>query len=371
MLRVLHYVGKMDRGGMETLIMNIYRNIDRSKIQFDFAIHGDRNGDFEDEILELGGKFYRFPIMRKNPITYRYAWRKFWKEHANVYTAFHFHTNSLANIIAFEEAFRSGVRMRIVHSHSSSSNKGKLQSTNIFLHKLHRNRIKRIATNLFACSNEASQWLFGGNKLGDKRVLLLKNGVDVNRFKFNQAIRDQMRLNLGLQEKKVIGHIGSFINVKNHEFLLDIIDNAHKKNPNIRAIFIGDGLLRTHLTTIVKSRKLESIVQFLGVRKDVSNLLSAMDLFIFPSLYEGLPVSLVEVQANGLPALVSDSITNNVKINNNIEYISLHKGTEYWSQRALIRLESDKHSTDVQSLIEAGFDISDTVDEYVNILQSK
>jgi glycosyltransferase involved in cell wall biosynthesis len=360
----------MDRGGMETLIMNIYRTVDRTKVQFDFAVHGNRNGDYESEIYELGGRFYRFPAMRKNPVAYRNAWRRFWQVHSNEFTVFHFHTNSLANIIAFKEAYEAGVMVRLVHSHSSSANKGKLQILNNYLHKLHQKKIAEMATSLIACSDEAADWLYGGKRIGRHTVTILKNGVDVKQFAFNQETRNVLRKQLGLKGKKVIGHVGSFIAVKNHEFLLDIIDKAYKIDNRISAILVGSGELKEQIMIIAKERHLENVIQFLGVRGDISNLLSAMDLFILPSVYEGLPVSLVEVQANGLPALVSDTVTKNIKVNDNIEYLSLNKGTTYWAERAVTLLNTQKHSFNTKPIVDSGFDIRDTVDIYVSILQS-
>lgn len=368
MIRVLHYVGKMDRGGMETLIMNLYRNINRSQVQFDFAIHGDRNGDFEAEILNMGGRFYQFPHMRKNPIEYRKSWRKFWNENGNRYKVFHMHTNSLANIIAMEEAERADIKIRIIHSHSSFANKGRLQYLNNFLHKINQKKIINIATHLIACSDKAATWMFGGMQLGEKKVILLNNGVDIKKFSFSMKKREQIRKEIGVSDDTIVlGQIGSFLPVKNHEFTLSIMRELVKNNKKYLLVLVGDGELRSEIENRVKIFNIESKVRFLGKRSDVDALLSAFDIYIMPSLYEGLPVSLVEAQVNGVPALISDTITRSVYFNDNVKYLPINNGTMQWINE-INSLES-KHSTDIEKIIRSGFDITETCSNYVDILR--
>lgn len=371
MIRVLHYVGKMDRGGMEMLIMNLYRNVDREQIQFHFAVHGTRNGDFEKEIYSLGGEFFQFPHMRQNPVAYRRAWRNFWQTHKGEYAAFHIHTNSLANIIALEEAYRADVPLRILHSHSSFANRGRLQSLNNFLHALHRKRAAKIATNLIACSDKAAQWLYGGMKLGGHSVEMMNNGVDMQRFSFDAEARDAMRKMLNLEGKKVIGHVGKFITVKNHSFLLDVIKNVYERDKDICALLIGDGPLMESMRKKALDLGIADAVMFLGVRSDIPQLMFAMDIFIMPSLYEGLPVSLIEVQAAGLPSLVSASITSTVKFKSNMEFCALDENVDVWGEKVLSMLSNSGRDTDNSCLIAAGFSIQDTADKYMSLLMGE
>lgn len=368
MIRVLHYVGVMDRGGMEVFIMNLYRRIDRSKIQFDFAVHGDRAGGFEEEITQLGGKFYYFPHMRKNPIKYRKVWKNFWKENGDRYTAFHMHTNSLANVIAMEEAAKAKIPIRIIHSHSSMANKGGLQFLNDFLHKRHQKKLPKLATHLFACSDKAAEWLFGGTDIGGLRVIQINNGVDTEKFKFNADVRREIRQSLGLENKKVIGHIGTFIPVKNHSFLIDVVEQAYLIDPDVRCLLVGGGALLDDIKTAVKEKNLEEAVIFMGVCANVNELLSAMDIFVMPSFYEGLPVSLVEVQTNGLPAVVSDTITKEVKLQNNIYYMPLSESAESWSKKILKVIDNNERTNDYRCIAQNGFDICDTAKMYEKIL---
>lgn len=368
MIRVLHYVGNMNRGGMETFIMNLYREIDRNKVQFDFAIHGSVVGDYESEIVSYGGKAYYFPHMRKNPLKYRKTWREFWKQNGKEYTVFHMHTNSLANIIALEEATKANIPIRIVHSHSSMANKGQLQWLNDFLHKRNQKRLGKLATDLFACSDKAAKWLFGEQKTSGLSVRQINNGIDTAKFRFNPEIRRQIRGNMGLEHHKVIGHIGAFIPVKNHKFLVDVVEQMYKKDSSIRCILIGTGDLCDEIKRIVRQRGLEHVILFLGVCANVNELLSAMDLFLMPSFYEGLPVSLVEVQTNGVPALVSDSITKDVKMKNNLHYISLSESSEDWADEALRLLSEGNREINIDVIIENGFDIKSTVSVYEEII---
>ena len=368
MIRVLHYVGKMDRGGMETFIMNIYRNIDRNKVQFDFAVHGNRNGDYETEILNMGGRFYRFPPMRKGPVYYKKRWRNFFKEHGTEYGVFHMHTNSLANIIALQEAANAHIPIRIVHAHSSYANKGKLQWMNNLLHKYHQSNLDKYATNLFACSDKAAEWLFGGECCKGIKVQLIKNGINTSKYVVNETIRRKMREELGVSGCKVIGHVGTFLPVKNHSFLIEIIESLYRRDNSIRGILIGDGALINEVKNNVKEKGLENVILFTGSRDDVNKLLMAMDLFIMPSKYEGLPVSLVEAQASGLPILASDTITKDVCINSNMEYYSLNMGSEKWADKAWDMLRSQKRCLSAEKIIAAGFDIAETVDLYMKII---
>jgi glycosyltransferase involved in cell wall biosynthesis len=337
---------------------------------FDFAIHGSNVGDFQEEIHDLGGVWYFFPKMRKNPVKYRKAWRMFWKTHAGEYCAFHFHTNSLANIIAIDEAARAGVPIRIIHSHSSMANKGRLQWLNDFLHKLHQKQIPNLATHLFACSDKAASWLFGGMQIGSLPVVQINNGIDIEKFHYNELNRNHIRKALGLEGMKVVGHVGSFLPVKNHKFIVDVIEKAYEMDPSIRCLFIGQGGLFEEIKNVVASKKLNNVILFLGIQSNVHEWLSAMDIFVMPSLYEGLPVSLIEVQANGLPAIVSDTITSSVKLQKNMYYKSLSDGPIEWAKEIIEVINNKCRANNSNCVADAGFDINETAQIYEKIILS-
>ncbi len=368
-LRVLHYVGKMDRGGMESFIMNLYRSVDREKIQFDFVTHGDNNGAFEEEILSLGGKFYNFPHMRKNPLAYKTAWKNFWRAHASEYTAFHFHTNSLANIIALKTAKKAKIPLRIVHAHSSYANKGNLQWLNDFLHKKHQKHLKNYANVLFACSDKAAKWLFGGMSCGELSVRIINNAVDLSKYPLNTEYRTSIRQEFGFCDSdKVIGHIGKFIPVKNHDFLIDTVAVARKIDPSVKALLVGDGPLLDGIKQKASDLGVSDAVMFAGVRADINKILSAFDVLVMPSKYEGLPVSLVEAQANGVPIIVSDTVTRNVEFNPNIEYCSLQDGCEHWAKRLLHAVDDVGRYTSQDRVKAAGFDIKQIAKAYTQLI---
>ena len=367
MRKVLHYVGRMNRGGMETLIMNLYRNIDQNKVQFDFAVHTKEKSDFDEEIIDAGGKLYTFPSYRKNPFAYRRAWRDFFRCHKNEYTAFHFHTNSLANIVALEEAARAGVPIRIVHSHSSFANKGRLQKINNFLHMRHRRKLKLLATNLYACSQKAAEWLYGGMCLDGINVEVINNGVDCEAFCFCSESYEEKCKELVIENKIVVGHIGKFIEVKNHSFLIDIVAEMVKSDNRIICLLIGDGKLFDKKKKQCEAYGISDHVKFLGVRSDISELLMCMDLFIMPSLYEGLPVSMIEVQASGVPALISDTISSEVKINSNVEFCSLTNTAKEWADTAFMMIKKGR-IYDNSAITNAGYDIKVTARKYLELI---
>lgn len=368
MKKILHYVGSMNRGGMEMFIMNLFRHIDRRELMFDFAIHKTNVGDFQEEICNLGGSWYFFPPMRKNPVKYREAWRKFWKTHAGEYCAFHFHTNSLANIIALDEAAKAGVPIRIVHSHSSMANKGRLQWLNDILHKLHQKKLPVLATHLFACSDKAASWLFGDMKIGSLPVMQINNGIDIEKFRYDEMNRNHIRKTAKLDGLKIVGHVGAFLPVKNHKFIVEVIEKAYEMDSSIRCVFIGQGRLYAEIKKMVAAKQLQDVVLFLGVQDNVHEWLSAMDVFLMPSLYEGLPVSLIEVQVNGLPAIVSDTITDTVKLQKNMQYKALSDGPAAWAEEIIKVMDNGCRAYNSECVAAGGFDIKETAALYEKII---
>lgn len=367
MKKVLHYVGMMNRGGMEMFIMNMYRNINRQEFQFDFAVHSAKQGDLDAEIKTLGGTIHVFPAFRTSPQKYRKAWREFWHTHAGEYTAFHFHTNSLANMVALEEATKAGVTIRIVHSHSTYANKGKLQRLNDILHVLHRRKLKRCATHLFACSSDAAQWMFGGIQYADKKVVIMKNGVECTQFAFRSDVRQERRRELGIDEKKVVGHIGKFLPVKNHSFIVDVLAEMIKHDKNVVGLLLGDGPLQAEIAEKIDHLGLKDNIILLGSRNDVNELLMAMDLYIMPSLYEGFAIASLEAQLSGVPVLLSDTIPKEIQIKENVHRFSLNEPIEAWAKKAFEVLDNER-ITDNTAIINAGYDVMNTVKQYDQLL---
>lgn len=313
-VRILHIVPNMQSGGLETFIMNLYRNIDRTKIQFDFLVHYKERKFYDDEIEKLGGKIYRFSLRNDNNI-FKYVKEldKFFKEHKE-YKILHCHMASIG-FLAFFIARRNGVKVRISHSHNSATD------------KTIKGRIKRIlmlpykyvTTLNFACSTLAGKYLYG-----KKEFEVIPNAIEVDRFKFNEKSRWEIRDNLSITEDIfLIGHIGRFNIQKNHDFLINIFNEYHRKNKKSKLLLIGDGELKDKIIQKVNDLQLSDDVIFTGNVKNVNDYYNAMDVFVLPSLFEGLPVVGVEAQANGLPFIVSDKVSNELNLSEKVNYLEL------------------------------------------------
>ena len=308
--------------GIETFIMNIYRNIDKNKIQFDFAVHTQQKGEFDDEIIAMGGNIYYFPSRNKGLFNYIKTWKKFLRENAKKYNAIHMHVSSLTTILPIKLSKKYNINNRIVHAHNTCQ-KG-------IIHKILGNiniyRIKKYATNLFACSSEAGKYVFGNNKFE-----LMHNGIDIQKYTYNEMQRKSVRKLLNLKENELaIVHVGRFAEEKNHEFLVDIFYEIIKANADAKLFLVGEGVLQNKIKDKVNDLKLSNKIIFLGKRNDINKLLNGMDIFIFPSKYEGLPVSLVEAQASGILIFASESISHEIKITDLIHFISLKEDAKEW-----------------------------------------
>ncbi|MFR1836643.1 MAG: glycosyltransferase family 1 protein [Turicibacter sanguinis] len=350
--RVLQVVTIMNRGGLETMLMNYYRQVDRSKIQFDFMVHRQERGDYDDEIEELGGKIYRMlPIKPGNYRKYLKDLERFFKDN-NQYQVVHSHINENSGFV-LKAANKIGVPCRIAHSHLAD-----LKFDYKYPFRVYgRLNLKSSFTHRFACSKRAGEWLFG--KKYNKEVKILNNAVDTNRFKYDQSIRKQYRNELGIANKIVIGHVGRFNPQKNHRFLIDIFKEVNQKNPDTVLLLIGDGYLKLQIEEKVRQFNLSNSVIFLGLRDDIPELMQAMDLFLFPSLFEGLPVVLVEAQASGLRCITSTGVTEEANITKKVEFLELSEGSLKWAE---IILNGNFNREDNQEfLIKKGYDTSANV----------
>ena len=344
-IRILQVVTYMGRGGLETMLMNYYRHMDRSLVQFDFLTHRQDKADYDDEIERLGGKIYHLPRLVPWSPGYRHALNQFFLAHPE-YRIVHVHQDCLSSVI-LKAAQKNGVPVRIAHSHNSNQDK------NIkYLIKLYYKRfIPQYATQLFACGEDAARWMFGNI---DCRIL--KNAIDVSNYQFQPQKREYVRNTLGIPEGTlVLGHVGRFSHQKNHLFLLDIFSSVHAKNSKTSLLLVGDGELRPQIEQKIQELGLKDAVILTGVRSDVSDLLQAMDIFVFPSLYEGLPVTLVEAQASGLPCVISSQIPVDCDLTTLIQRISLRENAMFWADKIL---EAEKTRPDTSAEITAaGFDI--------------
>lgn len=348
-IRIAQVVGKMMNGGVESVVMNYYRHIDRSRIQFDIIADEDSTAIPREEIESLGGRVYVVPPYQKLN-KYIPALISLFKE--NNYKIVHSHINTLS-VFPLYAAKKAGVPVRIAHNHSTAA-KGETKK-NILKYTL-RPFAKLYATNYAACSKYAGEWLFGKKSVGRGEVAVFNNAIDLDKFSFDENIRNEVRQELGIEDKFVIGHVGRFCFQKNHEFLTDVFAEIHKIEPDAVLLLVGDGEDRKK--TEKKAEKLpQGRVMFLGNRSDVHRLYQAMDVFVLPSRYEGLPVVGVEAQANGLSCVLSDKMTAETKITENATFLSIEKPAVVWA-KMILSFKGQKRADTLEELTACGFDIS-------------
>ncbi len=345
----------MNRGGAETLIMNLYRNMDRSKVQFDFLTC--KEGVFDKEIMQMGGNVHRIPyVTESGHRKYVRDLELFFKEHKE-YKIVHSHLDKMSGFV-LRSAKKANIPIRIAHSHNTMSEGG-------FLSRAYKwyagNYVTSSATHLYACSQAAAKWLY---KHHSEKATLLNNGIETDRFRFSANTRNIVRKELNIkQDTFVLGHVGRFAHQKNHDFLIDVFAGIHQKIPNSCLLLAGDGPLKQKIMGKVYQLKLEKKVYFLGVREDIHNLLQAFDMFVFPSLHEGLPVTLIEAQGAGLPCLISNEITQEVDMGLNlVQYLPL--SDKYIWMKKMIDLGKKQPRREVyqEALSKKGYDIRKTAE---------
>lgn len=331
-------------GGVESVVMNYYRNFDHTRIQLDFLCN-TKEVAYEDEILRLGGKIFRVTARSKNPRKYNFELKSFFREHAQDYDAIWVNLNSLANIDYLILAKKYGIKKRIIHCHNSENMDSWLRG---ILHKINRLRLKRYATDFWSCSAEASSWFYGTKIINGKNYMVVNNAIDPMNFKYDDDISRKVRREMGAEQKIVIGNIGRLHFQKNQTFLLEIFDALQEKAPESELWLVGEGEDAEKLKRKAKNLKIDKKVRFLGVRNDVPDLLCAMDCFVLPSLFEGLSVALLEAQAAGLPCVASrDVIPSEVEVLPELcTRKSLSDSAKEWAGQIVV-LASAKRSREV------------------------
>lgn len=362
MIRVLHVIGKMDRAGAETMLMNLYRQIDRDKIQFDFITFSSDKGDYDDEIISLGGKI--IPIIGNNPVSRMIKLTRFLRNHPE-YKIVHAHM-LLSNAFHLLAAKKAGVKHRISHSHNTSN--GKTGLVNKIYEKWSLLINRNLSTHKIACGNLAANYLFGSTK----DVLILTNAVDVDKMiKTSEVSRNYIEDNfshatedLGL---KII-QVGRLNEVKNHDFTLEVAKELKDRQATFTILIIGQGPLEDRLKTKVMEEGLDDYVLFLGLRSDITELMTSADYMIMPSLYEGFPVVLVEAQAVGLISIISDQISPEVDLGLNlVEFLPL-TDIKAWADKLMLPKVSEIDSKRVKSTLKAyGFDVKANASTLTNL----
>lgn len=355
-IRILRVTAGMNRGGLETITMNQYRNIDRTKVQFDFILHTTEECVYNNEIRNLGGKIYSVPRYKgKNHFKYIKAWNTFFKEHPE-YKIIHGHVRSTASIY-LKIANKYGLTT-IAHSHSTASRGNKIEQ---IVKNIIQLPVRYIAKYLFACSVEAGRWLFGTKAFKKDNFKVINNAIETEKYVYNKVKRNEKRKYFNIDDKFVIGHIGTFTYPKNHIFLIDIFKEIHDKNEDAVLLLIGDGELRSSIEQKIKALNLSENVILTGVRHDIPDLLQAFDVFLFPSIFEGLPVSLIEAQASGVLCIVSDTITKEVEITNSVVFLSIKDSANYWSDVILKEFNDFNRVDNYKTIKGNGYDIKTEV----------
>lgn len=350
-IRIAHIIGKWLGGGVESVVMNYYRHIDRTKIQFDFLCDEDSTNIPYEEIEQLGGRVILIPPYQK-VFKYQKELIRIFKE--NNYKIVHSHINTLS-VFPLRAAKKAGVKVRIAHSHSTTNKKEWKKN---LLKQVLRPFSKVYATDYMCCSELAGRWLFGDKAYASGQVYLLNNAIDLDKFKYNESLRKEKRKELGISDDTlVIGHIGRFVAQKNHTFLIDIFNEVHRKNSNSLLLLVGQGPLKEEMENKVRELKLNDSVRFLGQRNDVNELYQAFDVFCLPSLYEGLPVVGVEAQASGILCILSDDMTKETKVLESTKFNSLENNSLNWAELILNSVESYKRSNTSEKMTESKFNI--------------
>lgn len=349
-------------GGVETFICNINRHIDHSKFHIDFLTHQEIDKKYIEDLTFAHGKIYTITGIKKNPLRYIKEISKFFKY--NKYDIVHLNECGASHFIyAFPLMFDKKTKL-IIHSHNGSS---KQKVAHYFFSKLQDKR----ANERWACSKIAAEWMFGTKKYDNNTVRIIHNGIDLNLYAFNEDRRKKIRDELAIDESDiVIGSIARFEPQKNHKKIISVFSRFHSIHYNSVLVLVGDGVMRSEIEEIVKAEGLEGRVYFLGIRNDIPELLSGFDVFLLPSLYEGLPFVSIEAQAASLPLVVSDTVSSEIDLTPLVKRVNLDAADDEWCieiEKALISDDSRKQTVFIEMLKKAGYDIGSTCRQIENI----
>lgn len=352
MVRILQYGLTNVYGGTESYIINLYRNIDRSKVQFDFFVGEDVTIPYEDEIKALGGRVYHeYVSPRKSFIKMYRNLNNFLKNHKEI-KGIEMNCNFVSNSIPLILAHKYNIPLRIYHAHNSG-NMNKESYKSRLLSFFVRRSINKHATNKVACSDLAGQYMFKSNDFK-----ILNNAIDTKKYSYNEEVRKEVRKELNINKNSfVVGFIGRIQYQKNPEFIVEVFESIYRKDNNSVLVIAGDGDLRHDLENLIKEKHLEDNVRILGQRKDAERLYQGFDIFLLPSRFEGFPIVLVEAETSGLPCVISDSITKNVNVTGLVSFLSINESCEHWADEILEIKENfiRRDKSDVVS--DKGYDI--------------
>lgn len=367
-IRVLHVIGKRPLGGIGSFLEGINKFIDKSKFSFDFLINGiDEIDEFDDNVKSFGSNVYILPKLEyKNTVLYFKEMKHFYEKN-NEYDIIHIHS---VNIAFFNYLFLNKHEKKIkilVHSHST-------KYSDLYINGL-RNRLLTLPlqyiTDLYlACSASAAISIFGKKVVENKGVNIIKNSIETQKFKFSGSVRKEVRSELNVNSRLTIGHVGTFTPVKNHEFIIDIFYELKKINNESILVLVGIGPLENKIRKKVEKLNLADSVKFLGGRRDVNRLMQAFDIFIMPSIFEGVPLVGIEAQAVGVPCILSNTITKEIKVTNLVTFMELNKSSQEWAIKIVENSNRCRSIDTYHSVIDAGHDIKSNVEKLEQIYTS-
>lgn len=361
MYKVLTFGMTDNYGGVESVIMNYYRRFDHKKIKMDFLVTSSSEIAYSSEIKKYEGKIFSIPSRHDAPIAYHKSVNKFFKNHAQEYDCFWVNMNNLVNIDYLKLAKKYGIKRIIIHAHNTrlmeTGIKGKIREG---IHQYNKRQLLRYATDFWACSQDAANWFYDKKILS--KVCIIKNALKEDKYSYKESNRTKLRKKYGLENKTIIGNIGRLNYQKNQSFLLDIFAQYLLLDENAKLLLIGKGEEERALKEKVKKLDIASNVIFLGMKENVIPWYSVFDIFVFPSHFEGLGLVLLEAQANGVPVLATkDTIPTDVKVNENLEFISLSKSAKYWAEKIKKNLDNDARIKSKEAIVtnfqKANYDI--------------
>ncbi|MCI2255203.1 glycosyltransferase family 1 protein [Domibacillus sp. PGB-M46] len=364
-IKVLHVVGAMNRAGTETMLMNIYRNINHEKIQFDFISYSPQDAHYDGEIKKLGGRVIK--LRKTNSIKELYdAIKKYGPYEAiHSHTLFHCGIANMAGLLA-------GVKVRISHAHTTLDNSESI-ARKAYINVM-RVFINTFSTHLLACSKGAGRYLFGEKNLKKKMYSYFPNAVDYNAF-LQEPYKEvaEFKKREGLENSIVIGHVGRFMEAKNHVFLLEVMKSVLKKDPSTKLLLVGEGHLKAKIEKEAIQAGIEKNIRFVGVREDIPTMMHSMDVFVFPSIYEGLGLVLLEAQASGIPCIVSEAIQPEADIGAGlVSTLLLADGPEKWADKIIEqagRKKKDSHHI-TECLEASGYSLHSSISRLISIYGS-
>lgn len=367
MYRILIFGMTENPGGVESFLVNYYRHIDREKIQFDFLCNSYEPVAYEDELVSLGSRCFHISARSANYNKYKKELDVVFKEHALEWNAIWVNVCSLANVDYLKKAKEYGIKRRIIHSHNSQNMDSRLRG---FLHYWNKRNVGRLATDFWACSDDAAKWFYSGKEL--ESAVVIHNAIDVERLRFNEKKRNELRKKYSWEGKYVIGNIGRLHFQKNQSFMLDVFKLYQEKKPDSVLVLVGQGEDEQILKLKAHEIGIEGKVFFVGVQNDIQAWLSCFDLFLFPSKFEGLSIAALEAQANGVPILASkDVIPKEVEMSKNFIFFDLGVGAEAWKDKIenMERMKREEFSIIKKNFVEKGYDIGSEVKKIEKLLE--